>query len=105
MVVAQRVTDVVPRPLITLWNLAAHLHLWRWCDIPAKASNEGVVQNVTQQAIEIAGAAALEERRVWGDLTCAAIVTGVGDAETVSWGLALWPSKSRRAQAAWTEVA
>lgn len=84
---------MVPRPLVTLWNLAAHLHFRRWGDVPAKPSNEGVVQYVAQQAIEVAGAAALEERSIWGDLASATVVTRVGDAEAVGGGLALRPSE------------
>lgn len=61
MVVAQRVADVVACPLITLWNLTAHLHFRRRSDVPAKATSEGIIKDVTQKAIEIAGAAALEE--------------------------------------------
>lgn len=61
MVVAQRVADVVACPLITLWNLTAHLHFRRRSDVPAKATSEGIIKDVTQEAIEIAGAAALEE--------------------------------------------
>lgn len=61
MVVAQRVANVVACPLITLWNLTAHLHFRRRSDVPAKATSEGIIKDVTQEAIEIAGAAALEE--------------------------------------------
>lgn len=93
VVVAQRVTDVVPCPLITPWNLAAHLHFRRWGDVPAKPSNEGVVQYVAQQAVEVAGAAALEEWGIWSDLASATIVTGIGDAEAVGGSLALRPSE------------
>lgn len=101
MVVAQRVADMVPSPLITLRNLAAHLHFRRWRDVTAETSNKGIVQDVAQQAVEIAGAAALEERHVWGNLACAPVVAGVGDAETVCGGLALRPSKGWWTQAAW----
>lgn len=48
MVVAQRVTDVVACPLVTLRNLTAHLHFRRWGDVPAKPSDEGIVQDVAQ---------------------------------------------------------
>lgn len=58
-----------------------------------KTSYKGVVQDVAQQAIEIAGTAALEERRVWGDLTCSTIVARVGDAEAVCRSLALRSSE------------
>lgn len=102
MVVAQRVADMVPRPLVTLRNLAAHLHFRRWGDVPAKTSNKGIVQDVAQQAVEIAWAAALEEWHVWGDLASAAIVAGIGDAEAVGGGLALRPSEGWWTQAAWT---
>lgn len=105
MVVAQGVTDMVPRPLVTLRNLAAHLHFRRWGDVPAKTSYKGIVQDVAQQAIEIAGAAALEERHIWGDLASASIVAGVGDAEAVGGGLALRPSEGCWTEAAWAEVA
>jgi len=77
VVVAQGVADVVPGPLVTLRNLAAHLHFRRRGDVPAKTSNEGIVQDVAQQAVEVAGAAALEERRVGGDLARAAVVARV----------------------------
>lgn len=60
---------------------------------------------MAQQAVEVAGAAALEERRIWGDLAGAAVVAGVGDAEAVGGGLALRPSEGRGTQAAWAEVA
>lgn len=93
VVVAQRVTDVVPRPLVTLRNLAAHLHFRRRGDVSAEASYEGIIQDVAQQAVEIARATALEERHVWGDLAGAAVVAGVGDAEAVSGGLALRSSE------------
>lgn len=105
VVVAQRVADVVPCPLVTLRNLAAHLHFRRWGDGPAKTSYKGIVQDVAQQAVEIAGAAALEERHVWGDLACATIVAGVRNAEAVGRGLALRPSEGWRTQAAWAKVA
>lgn len=93
MVVAQRVADVVARPLVTLRNLTAHFDFRRWSDVTTKTSNEGIVQDVAQQAIEIAGAAALEERRIWGDLARSTIVAGVGDAEAVSRSLALRTSE------------
>lgn len=93
MVVAQRVADMVPCPLVTLRNLAAHLHFRRWGDVPAKTSYKGVIQYVAQQAVEIAGTAALEERRIRGDLAGATVVAGVGDAEAVGGGLALRPSE------------
>lgn len=48
---------------------------------------------MAQQAIEVAGAAALEEWSIWGDLASATVVTRVGDAEAVSGGLALRPSE------------
>lgn len=105
VVVAQRVADVVPGPLVTLRNLAADLHFRRRGDVPAEASDKGIVQDVAQQAVEVAGAAALEERHVWGDLARAAVVAGVGDAEAVGGGLALGPSEGWWTQAAWAEVA
>lgn len=43
VVVAQRVTDVVPGPLVTLRNLAAHLHFRRRSDVAAKPPNKGIV--------------------------------------------------------------
>lgn len=39
---------------------------------------------MAKQSIEVTGTAALEKGRIWGDLASASIVTGVGDAETVS---------------------
>lgn len=96
---------MVPSPLVTLRNLAAHLHFRRRGDVSAKASDKGVVQDVAQQAVEVAGAAALEERHVWGDLARATIVAGVGDAEAVSGSLALGSSEGWWTQAAWAEVA
>lgn len=93
VVVAQRVADVVSCPLVTLWNLAAYLHLRRWGDVPAEPSNERVVKYVAQQAVEVARTAALEKWSIRGYLASATIVTGVGDAEAVSWGLALRPSE------------
>lgn len=95
MVVAQRVTDMVPRPLVTLRNLAAHLHFWRWGDVPSKTTDEGIVEDVAQEAVEITGAAAAEKRHLWGDLARAAIVTGVRYAEAVGRGLALRSSEGR----------
>lgn len=92
---------MVPCPLVTLRYLAAHLHFRRWGDVPAKTSDKGIVQDVAQQAVEIAGAAALEERHIRGDLASAAVVAGVGDAEAVGGGLALGPSEGRWTQAAW----
>lgn len=56
---------------------------------------------MAQQAVEVAGTAALEERRIWGDLASATVVTGVGDAEAVSGGLALRSSEGCWTQAAW----
>lgn len=93
MVVAQRVADVVARPLVTLRNLTAHLDFRRRSDVTTKTSNKGIVQDVAQQAIEIAGTAALEERCFWGDLARSAIVAGVGDAEAVSRSLAFRSSE------------
>lgn len=93
---------MVPCPLVTLRNLAAHLHFRRWGDVPTKTSYKRIVQDVAQQAVEIAGAAALEERHVWGDLASATIVAGVGDAEAVGGGLALRPGEGCWTQAAWT---
>lgn len=92
---------MVAGPLVALSDLAAHLHLRRRGDVPAKTSDEGIVQDVAEQAVEIAGAAAMEERRVRGDLARSAVVAGVGDAEAVGGGLALWPSEGRWTQAAW----
>lgn len=100
MVVAQRIADVVARPLVTLRNLAAHLHFRRRGDVATETPDEGVVQDVAQQTIEIAWAAALEERRVWGDLARSAVVAGVGDAEAVGGGLALGTGEGRWTQAA-----
>lgn len=77
VVVAQRVADVVACPLITLWNLTAHLHFRRRSDVPAKATSEGVIKDVTQEAIEIAGAAALEEWCLWCDLTGSTVVAWI----------------------------
>lgn len=48
---------------------------------------------MTQQAVEIAGTAAPEERHFWGDLACAAIVARVRYAEAVGRGLALGASE------------
>lgn len=48
---------------------------------------------MAQQAVEVARTAALEKRSIQGYLASAAVVTGVGDAEAVSWGLALGPSE------------
>lgn len=93
VVVAHRVADVVSCKLVTLWNLAAHLHLRRWGDVPAKPANERVVKYMAQQTIEVAGAATLEKRRVWSYLASATIVTRVGDAEAVGRSLALRPGE------------
>lgn len=97
MVVAQRVADMVPRPLVTLRNLTAHLHFWRRGDVPSKSSDKGVIEDVAQEAIEITGAAAAEKWHVWGDLARAAIVTGVRYAEAVRRGLAF-----RSSEGCWT---
>lgn len=96
MVVAQRITDMVCRPLVTLRNLTAHLHLWRWGDVPAKTSDKGIIEDVAQQAVEITGAAAAEKRHIWRDLARATVVTGVRYAEAVSRGLALRSSEGSR---------
>lgn len=104
VVVAQRVADVVPCPFVTLRNLAAHLHFRRWSDVSAKTSCKGVIEDVAQQAVEIARAAALEERHVLGDLACATVVAGIGDAEAVGGSLALRPSEGRRTQATWAQM-
>lgn len=77
MVVAQGVTDMVPCPLVTLRNPAAHLNFRRRGDVPTKASHKGIVKDVAKQAVEIAGTAALEEWHFWGDLACSTIVAGV----------------------------
>lgn len=95
MVVAQRIADMVPRPLVTLRNLTAHLHFWRWGDVPAKTSDKGIIKDVAQEAVEITGAAAAEKRHVRRDLARAAVVTGVRYAEAVSGGLALRSSEGR----------
>lgn len=105
VVVAQRVTDVVPRPLVALRNLAADLHFRGRSDVPAEAADKGIVQNVAQQAIEVAGTAAAEERHIWGDLACAAIVARVRYAEAVGGGLALGAGEGCWTETAWTEVA
>lgn len=77
MVVAQRVADVIACPLITLWNLTAYLHFRRRSDVPTKTTNEGVIKDVTQEAIEIAWAATLEEGCLQCDLTGSTIVAGI----------------------------
>lgn len=77
VVVAQRVADVVACPLITLWNLTAHLHFRRRSDVSTKATNEGVIKDMTQEAIEIAGAATLEEWCLQCDLTGSTVVAGI----------------------------
>lgn len=77
MVVAQRVTYVVACPLITLWNLTAHLHFRRRSDVAAKTTSEGVIKDVTKEAIEITGAAALEEGGLECDLTGPTIIAGI----------------------------
>lgn len=105
MVVAQRIADMVPCPFVTLRNLAAHLHFRRRGDVSTKPSYKGIVKDVAQQAVEIAGAAAVEERHIWGDLACATIVAGVRYAEAVSRGLALRPSEGWWTQAAWAKMA
>lgn len=48
---------------------------------------------MAQQAVEVTGAAAVEERGIGSDLASAAIVTRVGDAEAVGGRLALGPSE------------
>lgn len=101
VVVAERIADVVARPLITLRNLTAHLHFRRRGYVPTKASNKRIVQNVTQQAVEIARAAAVEERCLRGNLAGSSVVAGVGDAEVVSGHLTLWTGEGRWTQAAW----
>lgn len=93
MVVAERVADMVPCPLVTLRNLTAHLHFRRWSYVPAETSYKGIIQDVAQKAVEITRAAALEEGHVRRDLACAPIVAGVRYAEAVSGSLALWPSE------------
>ena len=62
MVVAEGIADVVAGPLVTLRNLTAHLHFRRRGDVPTETSDEGIIQDVAQQAVEVAGAAALKER-------------------------------------------
>ena len=104
MVVAQRVADVVPGPLVALRNLAADLHFGGRGDVTAEAPDEGVIQYVAEQAVEVAGAAALEERRVGGDVAGAAVVAGVGDAEAVGRSLTFVPGEGRGTQAAWAQV-
>lgn len=104
MVVAQRVAYVVSGPFVTLWVLAANLHLRGRGDVPAEPSVKGVVEDVAQEPVEIAGAAALEERSFGRDLAGSTVVTGVGDAKAVSGGQALRSSERGRAQAAWTKV-
>lgn len=59
---------------------------------------------MTQQAVEIAGTAAPEERHFRGDLACAAIVARVRYAEAVGGGLALGASEGWWAEAAWAKV-
>lgn len=105
VVVTQRVADVVPRPLVTLRNLAADLHFRGRRDVPAQAADKGIVQNVAQQAVEVAGTAAAEERHIWGDLACAAVVARVRYAQAVGGGLALGAGEGRRTEAARAEVA
>lgn len=105
VVVTQRVADVVPRPLVALRNLAADLHFRGRRDVPAQAADKGIVQNVAQQAVEVAGTAAAEERHIWGDLACAAVVARVRYAQAVGGGLALGAGEGRRTEAARAEVA
>lgn len=105
VIVAQRVADVVPRPLVTLRNLTAHFHLRGRGDVPAEAADEGVVEDVAQEAVEVAGAAAAEKGHVRRDLARAAVVARVGYAQAVGRSLALGASEGCRAQTAWTQVA
>lgn len=104
VVVAQRVADVIPRPLVALRNLAADLYFRGRGDVPAEATDKGIVQDVAQQAIEVAGTAAPEERHVWGDLACPAIVAWVRYAEAVGGGLALGAGEGCWTEAAGAEV-
>lgn len=105
MVVAQRVTNVIPRPLVALQNLAADLYFRRRSDVSAKTANKGIVQNVAQQAVEVAGTAASEERHIWSDLACTAIVARVRYAQAVGGGLALGAGEGCWTEAARAEVA
>lgn len=105
MVVAQRVTNVVPRPLVALRNLAADFHFRGRSDVPAEAADKRIVQNVAQQAVEVAGTAAPEEWHIWSDLACTAVVAGVRYAEAVGGGLALGAGEGCRTQAARAKVA
>lgn len=95
---------MVPRPLVALRNLAAHLHLRGRGDVAAETSDEGIVEDVAQEAVEITGAAAAEKGHVRRDLARAAVVAGVGYAEAVGRGLALGSGEGRRAQTAGAEV-
>lgn len=105
MVVAQRVTNVIPRPLVALRNLAADLYFRGRSDVPAEAADKGIVQNVAQQAVEVAGTAAPEERHIWSDLACTAIVARVRYAEAVGGCLALGAGEGCWTEAARAEVA
>lgn len=104
VVVAQRVADVIACPFVALRNLAADLHFRGRSDVSAKAADKGIVQNVAQQAVEVAGTAASEERHIWGDLARTAIVAGVRYAEAVGGGLALRASEGCWTETAWAEV-
>lgn len=105
MVVAQRVANVISRPLVALRNLTADLHFRGRSNVPAEAADKGIVQNVAQQAVEVAGTAAPEERHIWGDLACTAIVARVRYAEAVGGGLALGAGEGCWTEAARAEVA
>lgn len=96
---------MVPSPLVTLGDLAAHLHLRGRGDVAAEPSGEGIVQDVAEQAVEVVGAAAVEEGGVRGVLAGTPIVAGVGVTGAVGGGLALRPGEGRRAEAAWAQVA
>lgn len=60
---------------------------------------------MAQQAIKIAGAAALEERCVWSDLASSPVVAGVGYTEAVRRSLTLRSSEGWWTKTAWAKVA
>lgn len=105
MVVAQRVTDVVARPLVALRDLAAHLYLGWWCDVPAEPTGKGVIKDVAEQAIEVVRAAAVEEGCIGGSLASAPVVAVVDITGAVRGSLALRAGKSCGAQATRAQVA
>lgn len=98
VIVAPLVADLVVLSFFTLRDVAGDLHFLWWFDFFARPSQEGVVQDVASEAVEVHRADTMVERRIGDVFTCAAIIAGVGITRAVSGELTLGTSEELRAQ-------